>query len=103
MILSIILLMAGGQSGQGQTSTFGLLFPLILIFVIMYFFMIRPQVKRQKQHQAMIQSLGKGDKIVTSGGIYGKIVDVKSESFVVQIAEKIKIEVLKTAIAKKLE
>lgn len=102
MILSMILLMAGGQSGQ-QPSTFGLLFPLILIFVIMYFFMIRPQVKRQKQHQAMIQSLGKGDKIVTSGGIYGKIVDVKSESFVVQIAEKIKIEVLKTAIAKKLE
>lgn len=100
MVLTSVLLMAGGQGGQ-QPNTFAMLLPLLLIFVIMYLFMIRPQVKRQKTHQQMLAALAKGDKIVTSGGIYGEIDSIKEESVVIRVAEKTKIEVLKTAIAKK--
>ena len=77
--------------------------PLILIFFIMYFFMIRPQVKKQKAHQAMLQSLKKGDKIITTGGIYGKIVNIKDRSFVIQVSENTRIEITKNAVAAKQE
>ena len=100
MILSMVSLLMGGQSGQ-QSNPIALLMPLVLIFVIMYLFMIRPQAKRQKQHQAMVQSLGKGERVVTTGGIRGKIVGVKDEYFVIQSADNTKLEVLKSAIAKR--
>lgn len=90
-------------AGQGEMNTFAFLMPFILIFVIMYFFMIRPQVKKQKMHQAMIQSLQKGDKVVTNGGLYGKIVGVKEKTFLIQIADNTKVEILKTAVAQKVE
>jgi preprotein translocase subunit YajC len=97
-----MLLLMAPPDGQGG-STFGLLLPFILIFVIMYFFMIRPQMKKQKQHQQMLKALQKGDKVLTSGGIYGKIVGVKENSFVVQIADNTKVEISKTAVAQKME
>lgn len=104
MILTTTLsLLMGASGGEGQTSPLAALLPILLIFAIMYFFMIRPQVKKQKSHQAMIASLNKGDKVVTTGGIMGKIVGVKDNSFFVQIADNTKIEILKTAVASKME
>lgn len=103
MISTMMLLLMTPPQGQGSSGMLGLLLPFILIFVIMYFFMIRPQVKKQKQHQQMLQALQKGDKVLTSGGIYGKIVGVKENSFVVQIADNTKVEVSKTAVAQKME
>ena len=100
--LAQILLMAPPQGGDGG-SMLGLLMPFVLIFVIMYFFMIRPQVKKQKQHQQMLQSLEKNDKIMTTGGIYGKIVGVKEKSFLVQIADNTKIEISKSAVSAKVD
>ena len=74
--------------------------PLLIIIVIFYFFMIRPQVKRQKELRAFRDSLGKGDKVVTTGGIYGKIVEVKDNIVVMQIDDNVSIRVDKAAIIK---
>jgi preprotein translocase subunit YajC len=60
-------------SGGGAESTFITLLPLLLMFVVLYFIMIRPQMKRQKEHKAMIEALAKGDEVVTAGGMLGRI------------------------------
>ncbi|WP_296476867.1 preprotein translocase subunit YajC [Roseinatronobacter sp.] len=74
--------------------------PFILIFVIMYFLLIRPQQKKVKEHQAMVSALRRGDQVVTQGGIIGKVVKVKEDGEAeVEIAEGVKVRVLKQTIA----
>ena len=75
------------------------LFPLILIFVIFYFLLIRPQKAKEKEHQKMLGGLAKNDEVVTSGGIHGTIVAVKDKSVMLRIDENVKIEVEKNCIA----
>ena len=75
------------------------LVPLILIFVIFYFMLIRPQKMREKQHRKLLQALAKNDEVVTSGGIHGTIVNVKDKSVVLRIDETAKMEIEKTAVA----
>ena len=76
------------------------LLPLVLIFVIFYFLLIRPQQKRQKQHRQMIEALRRGDQVVLAGGILGKVTRVKDEDEAeVEIAEGVKIRVVKSTIA----
>jgi len=73
--------------------------PLIIIFVIFYFLLIRPQMKRAKEHKKLVAELGNGDEVVTNGGLLGKIINV-GESFVtVEFAENVRISVQKHAIA----
>ena len=75
----------------------GQFIPLILIFVIFYFFLIRPQQKKVKEHKAMVQSLKRGDKVVTSGGIVGtveRIID--NDKVEVEISENVKVEIVRT-------
>ncbi|SRR5690554_151843 len=74
--------------------------PLLLIVVVFYFFMIRPQMKRQKEVRKFRESLAKGDKVVTTGGIYGKIVEVKETSIILEIAKDVHIKVDKNGIIK---
>ena len=75
----------------------GQFIPLILIFVIFYFFLIRPQQKKVKEHKAMVQALKRGDKIVTSGGIVGKIERViDNDTVEVLISDSVKVEVVRT-------
>lgn len=74
-------------------------FPLILIFVIFYFLLIRPQRQSQKEHQKMIQGLQKNDEVVTTGGLHGKIINLKDKSLTLRIDENVKIEVDKNCIA----
>ncbi|MGQ1891964.1 preprotein translocase subunit YajC [Thermophagus sp. OGC60D27] len=74
------------------------LLPFILIIVVFYFFMIRPQVKRQKELRKYRESLKKGDKVVTTGGIYGKVAEVKENYVVVEIATNVNIKVDKAGI-----
>ena len=79
-----------------QNSGIGQFIPLILIFVIFYFFLIRPQQKKVKEHKAMVENLKRGDKVVTSGGIVGtveRIID--NDKVEVQIAENINVEVVR--------
>src|SRR5258708_6355874 len=81
---------------QGAAPAGGGLFsflPIVLMFADMYFLMIAPQRKKQKQHELMLKELGSGDEIITSGGIYGTITNVKDDRFVLKIADNTKIEV----------
>ena len=100
MLLNHILLMMpqGGEGGGGGLLSF---LPFVLIIVIMYFLMIRPQVKRQKERQKMIDAIQKGDKVVTNGGIHGKIVGFTDEDKIVilQVDEKVKLNVDRSAIS----
>ncbi len=86
------------QGQQGGGALIGL-WPIILIFVIFYFLLIRPQQKRQKEHQRMLESLKKGDRVVTSGGIYGTVVGVKDNIIVLKIADNVKVEFAKSAVS----
>ncbi len=87
------------QGGQGAGGGLMGFLPLILIFVIFYFLLIRPQQKRAKEHKTMLDNLKKGDKVVLSGGEYGVIEDVKANSVVVKIAENVKVKYGKAYIA----
>ncbi len=79
---------------------FGQVVPLILILVIMYFFLIRPQQKKVKDHQAMVGALRRGDEVVTAGGLIGKITKVKDDTEVeVEVSPGVKIRVLRPTIA----
>lgn len=92
------------QGGGGQNAGGGMLVTLIMfasIFLIMYFLMIRPAQKRQKEHQKMVDSLKKGDKVITTAGIHGTIVDMDGSTFTLQISDNCKIQIEKTAIAGK--
>ena len=93
---------AGGQ--QGGSPILGFL-PLILIVFVMYFLMIRPQAKRQKEHKAMIQQLQKGDKILTSGGLVGTVAGVKEKEglLIVKIADNVKVELSRNSVAQVLK
>jgi preprotein translocase subunit YajC len=82
-----------GGAGYGQLIFFGLL------FAAMYFLMIAPQRKKQKEHEKMLAALSSGDEVVTTGGIYGTITNVKDDRFVVRIADNTKIEVGKAFIS----
>ncbi|GBD93795.1 preprotein translocase subunit YajC [bacterium BMS3Abin05] len=95
------ILLAGG-AGQGNTLV--ALLPFILIFVVIWLFMIRPQSRKQKELQAMLKSLQKGDRVITIGGIKGSIVGFKEadDTVVLKIADNTKIEVTRSGIAKKL-
>ncbi len=75
------------------------LVPFILIFVIFYFLLIRPQKKREKEHQNMVNSLTKNDEVVTSGGIHGTVVNVKDKTVVLRVDENVRLEVEKSCIA----
>ena len=74
--------------------------PFLVILVIFYFFMIRPQVKRQKELKTFRDSLAKGDTVVTTGGIYGKVVEIKDNYVVMQVDDNVNIKVDKAAIIK---
>ena len=80
----------GGAAGGGGFTAF---VPLILMFAIFYFLLIRPQQKKAKEHQAMISALKKGDRVITSGGIHGRITSVDDTTVTVEVAEKVKIKV----------
>lgn len=90
-----------GGSGSGQQGGFAAFLPLILIVVIFYFLLIRPQTKRQKEHKMLLSTLRKGDKVVTNSGMFGTIVgmDDKENKVVLKVAENVKIEFLKSSIA----
>ncbi len=95
--------MTGFAYAQAAQDTFGmlnsLLIPTMLIIGIMYFLMIRPQQKRLKDHQAMVAGVRRGDIIVTSGGIIGKVAKVDEQELQVEIAEGVKIKVLRSTIS----
>ena len=97
MLITPALAQSGGLSGGGL----GGLMPIVLVMVIFYFLLIRPQQKRAKQHKEMLAAVAKGDKIITNGGIEGKVTKVvdDSETIEVEIAKDVKVNVVRTMIA----
>jgi len=95
--------MTGFAYAQAAQDTFGMLnslfIPNMLIIGIMYFLMIRPQQKRLKEHQAMVAAIRRGDTIVTSGGIIGKVAKVEDQELQVEIAEGVKIKILRSTVS----
>ena len=92
---------AGAAAAPGGGDMFGFLLPMVAIFAVMWFFMIRPQQKKQKEHQAMIRAAKRGDKIVTSGGILGTITksNEADNDVEVEIATGVKVRVVRSAIS----
>jgi len=90
-----------GQSGASAEGAggFGAFVPLILMFVIFYFLLIRPQQKKSKEHRAMIDNLKKGDRIITSGGLHGLITGVNEQTLTVEIAYKVRVKVARGNVA----
>ncbi|MBL8424797.1 MAG: preprotein translocase subunit YajC [Candidatus Accumulibacter phosphatis] len=80
------------------TGGFMQLLPIILMFVVLYFLMIRPQMKRAKEHKALLEALAKGDEVVTGGGIAGRITRVNDNFIALQVAEAVEIHVQKQAV-----
>ncbi|MDR2291955.1 MAG: preprotein translocase subunit YajC [Prevotellaceae bacterium] len=97
MMKSLIFLLEDGSSGGSGTT---MLLMMAAIFAVMYFLMIRPQQKKQKQIAQMRNSLQKGDKIITAGGIYGIIVDMKENYVLIEIDKDVKIRVDRSTIFK---
>ncbi len=91
------------QSGSQEGNPFVMPVMLVLIFVVFYFFMIRPQQKRQKEHQKLLAALKKGDRVVTSSGIHGTVVNVKERTVMLLIADGVKVEIEKGHVANKSE
>ncbi len=100
-----VFAMAGGAQGTGGGSGFLALLPFILIFFVIYFLMIRPQVKKQKEVKIMLENLRKGDKVVTNGGIIGTISGMKEKEnlIILKIDQNVKIEILKNAIGRVMD
>ena len=92
-LLGAILLQAPAPGGQ---SPFGFLLPMLVIFVIFYFLLIRPQTKRQREHDEMLKKLDKGDRVVTSGGLHGVVVGVTDDVLTLEIGatgQKLRVKV----------
>jgi preprotein translocase subunit YajC len=83
----------GGAAGGQGTGGFSGFVPIILMFVIFYFLLIRPQQKKTKEHKAMVDRLRKGDRIVTSGGLHGRITGVSDHTATVEIADKVRVKI----------
>lgn len=102
---------SGGGSGGGESGAapgaaqsgglMGMLFPLAIFILIFYFFIIRPQRKRQKQHDTLIGGISRGDQVITIGGFFGTVREVRDDTFLVEIADGVKVRVLKSAVQTK--
>lgn len=94
---------AYAAEGASKPNPIAPFIPLVLIFAIFYFLLIRPQQKKQKEHNAMLNSISAGDEVLTGGGIYGKVLKVvDNETFIVEIANGVTIKLAKNGIAQKV-
>lgn len=96
--ISDAMAQAGGGQGGQEPSLIGSLLPLIIIFVLFWFLLIRPQTKRAKEHRKMVEALSTGDEIVTNGGVLGRINEVGEQFLTVEIAAGVEIHVQRHAV-----
>lgn len=101
MLISPAYAQAAPAATGGADSLLSLL-PLVLMFVVLYFIMIRPQMKRQKEHKAMVEALAKGDEVVTAGGLAGRISKLGDTYLGVEVADGVEVQVQRNAVAQVL-
>ena len=92
---------ATSSGGDMQSSLMGML-PLVLMFVVLYFVMIRPQMKKQKDHKAMIDALGKGDEVATAGGLLGRVTKMGETHLSLEIANGVEVQIQRSAVVQVL-
>ena len=92
---------AAAAGGDMQSSLMSML-PLVLMFVVLYFVMIRPQMRKQKEHRTMIEALAKGDEIVTSGGLLGKVTKMGDSYLNLEVANGVELQVQRSAVVQVL-
>lgn len=97
-LLNILLQAPAPAQGQGGMGSYSGILMMVLIFVVFYLFMIRPQAKKQKEIRAQREAMKQGDRVVTSGGIYGRIRDIKENTITVEIADNVRITVDKNSV-----
>jgi preprotein translocase subunit YajC len=93
---------AQAAAGGDMSSTLTGMLPLVLMFVVLYFVMIRPQMKRQKEHKSMIEALAKGDEVATAGGIVGKVTRLQESYLGLEIANGVEVQVQRSAVVQVL-
>jgi len=93
----------GGAGAPGGSGGFASFIPLILMFVIFYFLLIRPQQKKTKEHRQMVDNLKTGDRIITSGGLHGRVTGVSESALTVEIAEKVRVKVNRASVTALLQ
>ncbi|MBI5573972.1 MAG: preprotein translocase subunit YajC [Elusimicrobia bacterium] len=81
------------------TAMFSSLMPIVLIFIVFYFLLIRPQSKKQKEHQKMLEALKKGDRVITASGLYGTVHEIQGNTVKLKISENVNVQMLKSAIS----
>lgn len=94
----MIITPAYAQAASGGNALFELLFPLIMVFAIIYFMILRPQQKRQREHEAMVNAVSRGDTVITQGGLVGKVAKIGDDELEVDFAENARIKVVKSMI-----
>ena len=93
---------APAPAGGGTESTLFSLLPLVLMFVVLYFIMIRPQMKRQKEHKALVEAIAKGDEVVFGGGLLGRVSKVGESYIAVEVAANVEVQVQRAAVVQVL-
>jgi preprotein translocase subunit YajC len=89
---------AAPAAAQGGASSLVTLLPLVLMFVVLYFIMIRPQMKKQKEHKAMVEALAKGDEVVIAGGVLGRVAKLGDSYIHVEVADEVELQVQRVAV-----
>ncbi|MCD6298440.1 MAG: preprotein translocase subunit YajC [Deltaproteobacteria bacterium] len=98
-MINLAYAMGGGGTAGGQSGGFGAFVPLILMFAIFYFLLIRPQQKKAKQHRELLSALKKGDRVVSSGGLHGVITGMSDDIVTMEIAPKVRVKVSRASIS----
>ena len=93
-----LIVLAAGAIGGGASAMFVQIFPLLLIFVVFYLFLIRPQQKRAKEHEAKINAVQKNDEVITGGGLMGKVTKVADDYVEVEIATGVRVKAVKATL-----
>ena len=110
LLISVLLFLGGcfpaAEGEEGETDFIGSIWPMLIflvgIFAMMYFVMIRPQRKRQQEHQSLMEELKRGDKVITAGGIHGEVETVSDDSVVIKVESGASIRVAKSSVSGKI-
>lgn len=99
-----LLAMGSQPGGEGGSGLLGAMLPFILMLLVIYFLLLRPQMKKQKLHQSMLKELKKGDKVITSSGMFGTVFGISEEQnkVILKVSDDIKLEFLKSSISQKV-
>ena len=103
MTVDMAMVLAAAEPAQGQGNPLGMFVPLIIIFGIFYFMLIRPQQRKEKERRTMVENIKSGARVVFGGGVLGTITNIKDTTFVIKIADNVKVEVVRGSVTQVLE